>query len=198
MNTRYWLCLVAAALSIGLLGYKGFKPASPDGGAPSTTAAKMAGVNLNLIPVQTLQTVGSVHSEQDFQKLVATYEEDLTRLSRRIQASADDRWYVSSHKFVVNKQIGYDLSMVLADVDTITKVELPQSSASARLRAMRATLKQDTERLSASVQNYAAQTTQIANDQALPAVKQNLLANQKRMVTIKKLANMPTSSTATL
>lgn len=198
MNIRYWSCLVAAALSMSLLGYKGFKQASPDGGAPSTAADKMVGVNLNLIPVQTLQTVGSVHSEQDFQKLVATYEEDLTRLSRRIQASADDRWYVSSHKFVMNKQIGYDLSAVLADVDTITKVELPQSSASARLRAMRATLKHDTERLSASVQNYAAQTTQLANDQALPPVKQNLLANQKRMVTIKKLAKLPTSTTVKL
>jgi len=198
MNTRHRLCLVAAAISIGLLGYKGFHQVSHDGGAPSTTADKMAGVNLNLIPVQSLQTVGSVHSEQDFQKLVATYDEDLTRLARRIQASADDRWYVSSHKFVMNKQIGYDLSAVLADVDTIAKVELPQSSASVGLRAMRATLKQEAERLSAAVQNYAAQTTQVANDQALPSVKQNLLVNQKRMVTIKKLAKMPTSSTAKL
>jgi hypothetical protein len=193
MNVRVLPCLLIGALLMSTMGCHESKPAVAAGSA----ASKAGSGGGNLLPAQALRTVGTtINTAKDFQKLVAAYEADLNQLSIRIEASAADRWYVSAHKFVMNQKIDYDLKMVANDVDTLTKADLPASKAAARLHGMMPGLQKDTDRLAASVQGYMAQTTQAANDQALPAVRQNVEKSRKELLTLKKLSKNPATTTA--
>jgi len=146
---------------------------------------------------QSLHGVGSSAIDgKNLQQLVADYDENFTHLTKRIQASAEDKWYISAHKYNTDVQINFDLQAVQSDVETIAKIELPLSSGSARLRDLRTGLQHNTDHLSAAVQAYLAPNDPTAHEASLKAVRQSLELNQKQFVAFKKLLNTPATTSA--
>ena len=133
---------------------------------------------------------------KDLQQLLADYEENFTHLTKRIQASSKDKWYISAHKYNTDVQINFDLQAIQSDMETIAKIELPMSSKSAPLRDLRAGLQRNTESLSAAVQAYLAPNDPATHDASLTAVRKSLELNQKQFLAFKKLTTTPATTSA--
>jgi hypothetical protein len=197
MIVRFWPCMVIGALLLSNMGCKGSNETSAVSNSKGVVGGKTSDSRGNLLPVQSSHTTGSVISNgKDLQKLLATYEEDLTHLAGRVQASADDRWYATAHKYNMDIQINFDLKYFMNDVDTLVKSDLPPSAVSVRIREQSVKLQQDTARLSEAVQAYLDQTTPAGREQWLTAIRQNVEITRKQLLVIKKLSAAPASTTA--
>ena len=167
---------------------------------PTGNTTTVGGVNTSANTAkhgQSLHGVGtSAIDGKNLQQLVAAYDENFTHLTKRIQASTEDKWYISAHKYNTDVQINFDLQAVQSDVETIAKIEMPVSSSSARLRDLRTGLQHNTDNLSAAVQDYLAPNNPTAHDASLKAVRQSLELNQKQFLAFKKLLNTPATTSA--
>ena len=190
------LCMVLGALLLVNLGCSN-KSAdlSPAGNSTSVVGQNQSANNVK--PGQSLHMVGtSAIDGKNLQQLLADYDENFTHLTKRIQTSAEDKWYISAHKYNTDIQINFDLQAVQSDMETIAKIELPLSSSSAHLRDLRAGLQRNTDHLSTAVQAYLAPNDPAAHDASLKAVRQSLELNQKQYLAFKKLLNTPATTSA--
>jgi len=167
---------------------------------PTANSTTVGGVNISANAAkhgQSLHGVGtSAIDGKNLQQLVAAYDENFTHLTKRIQASSEDKWYISAHKYNTDVQINFDLQAVQSDMETIAKIELPLSANSAHLRDLRAGLQHNVDSLATAVQAYLAPNNPTAHDASLKAVRQSLELNQKQFLAFKKLLNAPAATSA--
>jgi hypothetical protein len=182
---------------MSILGCKGSNEEYATGSSQTAVGGKTADGRYDVVPAQSLRPMGNTVTDgKDLQKMLASYEEDLTRAAGRVQASSEDRWYATAHKYNMDIQINSDMNFFLRDVDTLVKSELPPSAVSPRIHEQSAKLQQDTEHLASAVQEYLSATTDTGRAQWLKAVRQNVEVTRKQLLAVKKLADTPAATSA--
>ena len=197
MTARVWPCIIVVALLVSILGCKGSNEGSGKGSNQAAGGGKTSDGRYDVVPAQSLRTMGSTVTDgKELQKMLATYEEDLTHAAGRVQASSEDRWYATAHKYNMDIQIKFDMNYFMKDVDTLVKSELPPSAVSPRIHDQSVKLQQDTERLAVAVQGYLSATTDAGRLQWLTTVRQNVEITRKQLLAIQKLAATPAATSA--
>lgn len=182
MDIRYWTTGIVCALAFTGIGCNQIRNTS--GEASGSTPYKVQRITLL---TQTLTTGGDP---------LALYKEDLDLLSRRIQASAEDRWYLTAHKDGQNKQINHDLETIVSDIEDIGKISAAHPT-DARLHNTLNTLRQDSDRMVASIKTYMTQDAQAGHDQWLNTVHQDMKTSQDHLTNFIK-AKKPANNMAKL
>lgn len=183
MDIRASLCLVLCALAVTSIGCNQVGKSSADAGS---TPYKIQRITL------------SSQVADSGQDPLTIYNEDLTLLSRRVESSASDRWYLTSHRDGLNKQIKHDMETIQSDIADMSQMENAPVASHTIVRGVVGRLKPDASRVTASVQAYMDQTTQAGHDQALATLRKDLQDSLKRLASIRKVKQTVVTTTAKL